>query len=625
MVRHVPARSECAQLADAIKGLVGSSPVCRLTFSSIVSQSSVTVVAQNGNGILEYSSDGTLWQESPTFSAQPSGNRKYYVRERANPACAAAGFVTVGSGGGGGGCNTNWQNTATPPVTLCIDGFVNNYQTDGCNNFKWTSTNVTCNTGCVPGSTVDVSPQVSECFDGFTRIRTTDGCTFGWRTTTTACGNSCVMPTGPEGVTVVPSTCPDGDMANNGSINYGPVVGADRFAFWPTSQSRPTFAQATTLPGNGIVSLNSLTGSSSDREYRLTLYKATDQCYLEKTVIMPATVCVTECELPVFTLSKANPSCGGGASNSDGILIINGLQNGDRYQICEATIFNCTSNYATATPITGSGAVIIKSNVGFSQSEAYKDFSVRVFNGNSECQKTEYIRFDNPCYVQVCVPPSHSTPVGIAATCSGTSHNNDASVSITGLVNVTKYSYSTGGTYSGPAFAMATAISSASLVIPGLAGSANQTQVTVRMWNGLETCFKDTVVDIPGKVCNGTCVAPNFTIGSLIPTCTSGQSNNNGNVSINNIANGTRWQVCEANVFNCQPNYDTATPFTGVGPIAVISNLGFLPNQQSKSFTARIYNGNVNCYSDRQITVQNPCYNVQCCSLGINSIQLTTV
>ena len=603
-----------------IRDIIHQTPGCNLSFGPpIVIGNSVTLVPKNGNGTLEYSSDGNLWQASPTFNNVPKGTKRFYIRERDNTFCSVAGYVPVT------GCISNWQNTENPPFTNCIGGFIHNYQQDGCGNFRFDKTNVACGGGCVPGQVVDVSPQETLCVNGFIQIKTTDGCNFGYRATTTSC--ACVTPVGPANVVATPSTCNQaGQFLNNGSFTYGPVTNANRYAFYlPGSGSAPTYANATAIPQGGTISVNNIPGSSSLQAYILVLFNGNDSCKLEKTVNVAATNCSVVCVKPVFTFDSVAPTCNGNIANADGKLRISGLTNGDRFQICEGTSFNCTPNYATATPISGSGQIIIKSNVGFGPSEAYKDFNVRVYNGSLDCYETKYVRVDNPCLLPGCTLPTNGTPVATPATCNGTVVNNDASISISGIANANKYGFSYGETYTGPNYASALNVSSGVINIGNITGSSNATNITVRMWNNNESCHKDVLVSVAGKTCNSGCTAPTLTIGSLPPTCSGGQSNQDGNVSINNIANGNRYQVCPGSVFNCTPNYSSATPFTGVGPILVVPQLGFLSTEQFKEFVVRVYNQSQDCFTDKYIKVNNPCYNSNCCTLTITNVQLTNV
>ncbi|HPQ22094.1 MAG TPA: hypothetical protein PK147_09605, partial [Saprospiraceae bacterium] len=102
--------------------------------------------------------------------------------------------------------------------------------------------------------------------------------------------------------------------------------------------------------------------------------------------------------------------------------------------------------------------------------------------------------------VNVCteVPAATATPV--IGTCTGTTANNDASISISGVLNADEANYSIGATYTGPDYgdASGTDISSGSGSITGL---LHNTTYTVRVWNGANDCYIDYTRITPDLSC----------------------------------------------------------------------------------------------------------------------------
>lgn len=661
IVRNIAKPSLCEDIMDLIGG-GNEGPGCEIKMAgAIISGTTITLTVVGSNGAVEFSRDGVSWQDSPTFSNQPAGPHKYFAREKRNNACVAASYTTVpgcatpapsvispvnyvvgqsaqplsatgvalkwytSPSGGTGSSLVTTPITTTPGTTL----YYVSQTLNGCEGPRAIIQVIVSGSGCTPGTVVDVVPQQTQCVGGFIQIRTTDGCTQAWRTTTTTCGTpgACVIPSGPVFVQTVSSTCSQaGQFLNNGHFEYGPVTGGDRYALWlPTSGlPRPTYSQSTVIPTGGYIVVTGVPGSDVDKSYRLIIFNQTTECYLEKIANFGYTVCDANCVQPFFQFEKTDPTCNGEASVSNGQLKMTNVANGTRYQVCVGATFSCPSNYDTATPITSPASTNIVNNVGFTAGEEYRDYNVRVFNGGPNCFTTLAYRFNNPCYATACVTPTAGNNVVTQATCAGVNVvNNNAAVNIPSVANANRYGYSSGTVYSGVDYASAVNITGGQINITSLAGSANTTTYVVRIFNGRNDCYIDRAVSIPGKTCQETCVNPVFTIGGLDPTCNSGVSNSNGNVSINNIANGNRYQVCPNSTFNCTANYDTATPFTGVGPIAVVQNLGYTTGQEYKDFTVRVFNGSVACYTDHSLRTYNPCF--VCCTMGVSSVELNNV
>jgi|GEM_PF-5944075 len=661
IVRNIAKPSLCDDIIDLIGG-GNEGPGCQLKMGgAIISGTTITLTVVGSNGAVEFSRDGISWQDSPTFSNQPAGPHKYFAREKKNNACVAAAYTTVP------GCTTPAPSVVTPvnyvvgqsaqplsatgvalkwytnatggtgsnlvpvPITTSVGTtlYYVSQTLNGCEGPRAVIQVIVSGSGCVPGPVVDVVPQETLCIGGFLQIKTTDGCTQSYRSTTTACGGggTCVIPSGPVFVETVSSTCSQsGQFLNNGHFEYGPVTGGDRYALWlPSSGNpRPTYNQSTAIPSGGYINVTGVPGSSTDKSYRLIIFNQTTECYLEKIANFGYTTCDPTCVQPFFQFEKSDPTCSGQATVSNGQLKMINVTNGTRYQVCVGAIFNCPSNYDTATPITSPASTVVVNNIGFTANEEFRDYNVRVFNGRADCFTTIAYKFYNPCYVPSCVSPTTGTPVVTQATCAGNGViNNNASITIPSVGNATKYGYSLGSVYSGADYSTAYDVVGSQINIASLAGSANATSYVVRIFNGRNDCYVDKPITVAGKNCQEACVNPTFTIGSLAPTCNSGVSNNNGNVSINNIANGTRWQLCIDTTFTCTPNYDGATSFTGVGPLVVLPNMGYSTGQEYRDFTVRVYNNSATCFTDHTLRTYNPCF--VCCTMGVTSVELNNV
>lgn len=660
VIRHVANPSACDGLDEIIREYVISGPGCKLSFGTPITQDgTITLVADNSNGVLQFSADGTLWQDSPTFINQSAGRKKYFIREAANQTCLAAGFIVVA------GCVTPAPTVVTPvnytlnanaqplsatgtgllwyttpnggtgssvtPIPLTNTVGVRSYyvsQTiNGCEGPRAVIQVEVASSGCVPGPTVDVNPQVTQCIGGFVNIKTTDGCSFGFRSTTTTCGEQiCTLPTGPQSISTVASTCNQaGQYLNNGHFEYGPVSNADRYALWNVNggQTRPNYGEGTAIPSDGLIEVTGIPGNVELTSYQLIIFNGSTDCFIQKVANFASVTCNPSCIQPSFVFGKTDATCNGGATLSNGILRLTSIVNANKFQLCEGLTFQCPSDYDAATTFSGGGPVVMASNIGFTALEEYKDFNVRLFNNSANCFATQALRFYNQCYQAPCISPTHGTLVVTKATCANSSGaiNNNATISIPGVNSATKYGFSTGTVYSGPDFSTAYGIAGNTITLANLTGSANDTNYVIRIFNGRNNCFLDVPVVVPGMNCVVACDTPAFTITSTPPTCTDGNAASNGTVSITGITNGTKYQICLDSTFSCTPNFVGSPAITGSGPIVVFNTLGFDSTEAYKDFTVRVYNGSETCFNTHTLRINNPCF--VCCGMSISSITLT--
>lgn len=703
---------------------------CTLKFGTpIIVNNTVLLTAADYNGAVEYSRDGVLFQDSNFFGSLECGSHRFFIRQKNSIACIVSGYVDITYNCA---CIPNWTNTENPPLTDCINNVLHYRQSDGCGNVEWRASSPAQTCGCVPNWQPTTSPPTPECIDGFIHHRYSDGCgKFEWRRQSTTCdpANQCVTPGSAFAVSTQAATCnQQGQLLDNAVAVLTLITNADRYGIWPgATYQGPAYEEATPFTGQTLT-INNLKGYQYDNSYVLRLYNKGNNCYLDKPINIIGTSCDPACQLPAYAFSKVDPTCTANVAANNGKLVLSNFASSTRWQLCEGATFTCPVNYNAATPISGGAAVDIATNIGFGLNQQYRDFTVRVYNGNASCFTDSTLRFSNPCfnapsciqptvnnhsatqagcsgatplsnatialtginngnrygfsvgqtysgsgydnaipfsgssftiaglpgsqndtnyvirvfngkndcYVDIqetvpgvtcnvpCFEPTANTPVATAATCTGPTVNNDARIDITGIVNGGKYGYSAGISYSGPAFDNATMVVGGVISIANLVGSANQTTYTIRIFNNSNTCYEDFTVNVPGKTCNTPCVNPTFSIAATAPVgCTGEVSAQNGKVTISNIVNGTRWQICLDTTFTCTENYAGATPFSGSGPIDVFTTAGFFAGEESRPFTVRVYNGSATCYTDHSVVMNNPC--MSCCNMTIDSIELTNI
>lgn len=621
IVRGLPSLRPCDAILNAIQDLaVGVLPCSISVTNLIVSGSTVTVVGTSNTNQLEYSSDGVSWQASASFSNQPCGTNKYYVRQKNYPACLASQYVTLTEN-----CECipyPKPVPLTPLITQCVGGFKQIKVTDGCGHDTWEQTTQSCETaGCIP-NVQDVSPAVTECIGGYINYKTYDGCdTYGYRATTTTCG--CFNPVIPS-ITSAAATCDQaGNSLSNASILIPNVSSGTKYGYsLGTTYNGPAYGSATSVVGNSI-SITGLSGSQQVRNFTVRVFNTNNDCYTDKTVQIAANICTPPtCVYPQYAFFYVNPTCNGNVASNDGSMRIFANAASTRYQIVQDSSFTLTPNYAAATviPTNGGAEYTVFPNVGFDVNQQYKDFTIRVYNGSQSCYIDTNFRFFNPCFgVDNCVAPTSSPAAGTPATCTGSTLNNNASIQILGIGTANRYAYSIGTVFSGASYATATPLSSSILTISNLAGSVNATNYVVRLYNQKDTCYLDVPVSIAGTNCVPSCVTPTFTLQVVSPTCTGDTPNYDGILRILNPVNGTRYQLCIDETFSCGNFYNSATPITGSGTITVGNE--YTVSGASQRMWIRVYNGSADCYDTKSILMLNNCES--CCSLNITGVTLT--
>lgn len=385
----------------------------------------------------------------------------------------------------------------------------------------------------------------------------------------------------------------------------------------------PNFNAANKITGTGIIYVAKNISFSAGQPYRyftLRVYNGSAGCFSDATVKFdnPCFGTAPTCLPPtLFSASGIQPTCNGSTPNNNAAISLMAIGNATKYGYSQGTTYNGPL-YGSAISFVGQDLTIS----GLPGSANGVNYVVRLFNGSDQCVTDVPVSVPGINCSAPCVQPTSNNPVGTPASCSGSNINNNASISITGLQNATKYGYSQGSTYNGPAFASATSVVGGVISIPNLAGSNSATIYTVRIFNGSASCYVDKQVTIAGTTCGGNCTPPSFNLAATQPTSCNGEaSGNNGKVTLSGLLNGTAYQVCiNQNTFNCTPNYEGATPISGSAPVDVITNIDFTSSETTKRFWVRVYNNSADCYTDNYVDIANPCKS--CCSMSINSAVL---
>jgi hypothetical protein len=199
---------------------------------------------------------------------------------------------------------------------------------------------------------------------------------------------------------------------------------------------------------------------------------------------------VTECCPTTSPLTYNETICSNG--NGEKVFLQNVLQCGDGV-ICEG-MWSETSNTSGGNIVFNECDLSI--TVNGSGCATYSLTKTSPATGNQQCGV-----FSITLTVCTEVPSATLTPT--IGTCTGTTPNNNASVVISNVINADQAGYSTGTTYSGPAYG-----ASGTVNITGggtITGLTHNTQYTIRIYNGSNDCYHDYTITTPTINCASPC------------------------------------------------------------------------------------------------------------------------
>ncbi len=220
--------------------------------------------------------------------------------------------------------------------------------------------------------------------------------------------------------------------------------------------------------------------------YYLDVVNNANGCLTTQTVTLSVESC-PECVIPEATLVGVEGGC---SNDDDASISISAAMNANQANYSIGTTYS-GPNY------NGTGAIDISGGVGSVTGLSYNtEYTIRIFNGNSSCFMDYALTVPNTTV-------SQATLTATEGTCSDITPNDDASISISGVMNADVANYSTGATYSGPDYngSGAIDISGGSGMITGL---MHNTEYTIRIFNGSNDCFVDYMVTTSSIDCNAT-------------------------------------------------------------------------------------------------------------------------
>ena len=98
--------------------------------------------------------------------------------------------------------------------------------------------------------------------------------------------------------------------------------------------------------------------------------------------LTPESGCTPTCTNPIATAFAIQPSCVDNVVQSDGYLQLSAVTNGDKVNFSTGSTYTGDADYANATTI---GALPFQFNTGLSNPSVSQDYTIRVFNGASDC------------------------------------------------------------------------------------------------------------------------------------------------------------------------------------------------------------------------------------------------
>lgn len=535
---------QCAENEQAIRAIPHDIP-CDIKFlQPQISGDRVILYVANSYGNTEYSNDGFSWTTSPIFYITTPGKTKYYARREYDSDCVTEISVVHPDLSK----PVSPFEPSEPPVYGCDNGNETLRYENAEGQVIWEPTGNACDV-CEP-VWVNIEGVQPRCRNGYYEIYQEDGCGRArWNPSNRLCNVDDCVP-----------------------------IWVDKLPY------------------------STICIAGYRHKYIV------DGCGNEKTA-NTGELCGT-CEKPEFELQKLSPSCqsvANGQSNIDGKITIQNFVNGDRYQWSTGINFNGDTDYNNATPIAQGSTVIDLHTFGFNVGETSKHFTVRLFNGNSNCYTDKSITVTNPCVPNACVSPTYNGVNAQKATCSPSGQPlNNAAIGIQGIQNATRYGYSQGETYYGEGCSTSLPIIGGQIAINNLTGSSNNMVYVIRLFNGCEnsSCYTDIRVTVQGVDCVQPVTCKTFTIQSGVGPIIATVRDCSDTVTTYNMEGNYKVQVCTTSMTNITiVGVGGIITEVGEGCIGCPPNgltLGYsaeckensIDNKDSITFNTASYNGN---------------------------------
>jgi len=333
-------------------------------------------------------------------------------------------------------------------------------------------------------------------------------------------------------------TCTLGVANDDASITVTGITNGDKIGISTgLTYTGPSYASAITLVGTDYT----FTGLVHTETYTIRIFNASDANFTDVTRTAPFISCP-----PVPTYATATSSagtCTAGAPNNDATINITGISNGNKIGISTGATYT-GPNYASATFLAGSSYT-------FTALAHNTQYTVRIFNlSDSSYVDIVITTADIDC-------PDYATATGAEGTCTGATPNNDASITVTGIVNANRIGISVGPTYTGPNYAGAFTLTGSSYTFNGL---QHDLGYVIRLFNLGSTNTLDISVSTPEITC---ATLPTYgTVSTVDATCSNGNPLQNATITVSSIVNADRIGISTGVTYS-GPSYASATTIVG--------------------------------------------------------------
>lgn len=278
------------------------------------------------------------------------------------------------------------------------------------------------------------------------------------------------------------------------------------------------------------------------------------------------TIKVTIASKPVFTPATVPTTCLNGTMQANGKLTLSGFGTTDTYAFVKASTYNGSiSTYAAATAIPAGGVI---ASTLVNPAAASDDYTIRVFN-SAGCFKDSTVKLLKSTGDCCAVPPNAGKDTTICGV-------NATSVNLKDVTTAEQWSIVEGNP------AAATIDASTGLASGLVSNGTYQFQLVLSA-----TC-RDTVKVIVGS-------SPSFTATTMKVTCSNGNMNANGMITLVNFTAGNKYAFTKGSTYSGSiTSFAAATliPTSGIIATTLLN-----PVTASDDYTIRVFNP-TGCYTD---------------------------
>jgi len=313
---------------------------------------------------------------------------------------------------------------------------------------------------------------------------------------------------------------------------------------------------------------------------------------------VPKTTCISGS--PAYYLATPiMATCTGSNANNDAkIVISNHPKNALNYQYSVGSTFNP----ALAIPSSPSSLPTGETISNIPNPVTSLQYTVRMSGKlcpNSFSDKTVTINSTN-CGANGCTPPTYTANI-TPSTCTGTSPNNNGTITLSGFPTNATYRYSIGAAFNGNAAVpvVRATIPTNGVIVNNLPNPTVNTLYTVRVYGVDSTCFTDKTLTLNAVNCS--CVPPTYTATVTPPTCTGNFVNTDGKITLAGYGTGFKYRYSVGNTFNPAAAFPATPTVIPVGG-EIVSNL---PNPATTAnYTVRVYSAtDTTCVADKTVTL----------------------